>query len=220
MWGARNYHRFGVFALRITMGMTLYASNIDCAEVDIFRDQLYGCYNAHHPNTSLSEAELLRTLGEVEYDHKRVKDVKDWVYQHPSRFALLTAKRVLRFWFPQTLPSAEEILEKGGYPIPEQVRGWIARRNAVAYVLCLITVLSIPGVFVMAYRRLPVTVYVLAVCAIYPLMYYIVISDVRFRYPELWLSLLPAGYFIAYLLDIGKPGWSEKQSPVAAASDR
>ncbi len=219
-WGMRNYYRFGTFAVRITMGMTLYASNNDCAEVDIFRDQLYGCYNAHHPNTSLSEAELLRTLGEVEYDHKRVKDVKNWVYQHPNRFGLLTAKRVLRFWFPQTLPSAQEILEKGGYSIPEQVRGWIARRNVVAYVLCLITALSIPGVIVMAYKRLPVTVYVLTVWTIYPMMYYIVISDVRFRYPELWLSLLPAGYFVAYLLDIRKCRWNKNQAAIAVVSAR
>jgi hypothetical protein len=39
-------------------------------------------------------------------------------------------------------------------------------------------------------------VFVLAVGAIYPLMYYIVVSDVRYRYPILFLSLLSAGYFI------------------------
>ena len=27
-------------------------------------------------------------------------------------------------------------------------------------------------------------------------MYYVVVSDMRYRYPILWLSLLPAGYFL------------------------
>ena len=90
--------------------------NNDCAEVDNFQGPaLNGCYEAHHPNTSLKEAELLRRVGEVEYDHKRVRDVEDWAYHHPHRFAVLTLKRMVWFWFPQTLPSAAEILKKGGY---------------------------------------------------------------------------------------------------------
>lgn len=220
VWGTRNYYRLGAFALRITMGMTLYASNNDCAEVDIFRDQLYGCYESHHPNTSLAEAQLLRRLGEVKYDHERVGDVEDWIYHHPHRFALLTMKRMVRFWFPQMLPSSAEILTKGGYAIPEQVRGWIAHRNWVAYVICVITALSIPGLFLMARNRVPITIYVLFVLGIYPLMYYIVIADVRFRYPVLWLSLLPAGYFLAYLAEAGQRRPREDEVAVAAVSER
>jgi len=40
--------------------------------------------------------------------------------------------------------------------------------------------------------------FVLFVLFIYPLMYYVVVSDVRYRLPVLWLSLLPAGYFLTY----------------------
>lgn len=200
-WAIRNYDVLGAFALRITMGMTLYASNNDCAETDIFRDQLYGCYGAHHPNTSVEEASLLRSLGEVGYDRKRIEDVEKWAYEHPHRFVLLTMKRMLRFWFPERLPSPAEILQKGGYEVPDLVREWIAHRNWVVCVIWSITALSIPGLFLTARHRLPIMLYLGFVMAVYPLMYYIVIADVRFRYPVLWLSLLPAGYFLSLLVD-------------------
>ena len=53
----------------------------------------------------------------------------------------------------------------------------------------------------MARQREPVTKYVLFVSLIYPLMYYIVVSCDRYRYPILWASHLPAGYCIAALFD-------------------
>jgi hypothetical protein len=60
----------------------------------------------------------------------------------------------------------------------------------------LVTALSLPGVVLMVRRREAVAVYILTVSVIYPLMYYIVVSDMRYRYPVLWLSLLPAGYLV------------------------
>jgi hypothetical protein len=32
-------------------------------------------------------------------------------------------------------------------------------------------------------------------------MYYLIVSDPRYRYPILWLTLLPAGYFLSRLAD-------------------
>jgi hypothetical protein len=50
-------------------------------------------------------------------------------------------------------------------------------------------------------RRERATLFVLFVLLIYPLMYYIVVSDLRYRAPVLWLSLLPAGYFVFIISD-------------------
>ena len=91
---------------------------------------------------------------------------------HPGRFWVLTLRRFREFWFP--------------------VAG---ERAYMTYTIWLITLLSIPGLVLMAKRREPVTWFVAAVLLIYPLMYYVVVADVRYRYPVLWLSLLPAGYF-------------------------
>ena len=68
VWALRNYRELGAPVLRTNLGMTLYASNNDCAESSLVEDARLGCYQSHHPNNSLSEARLLAAMGEVEYD--------------------------------------------------------------------------------------------------------------------------------------------------------
>lgn len=96
----RNYRELGAFVVRTNLGMTLYASNNDCAESSLTKDESNGCYQEHHPNVSLTEAELLRTLGEVEYDRKRIVDTKRWISANSNRFIELTKTRFEEFWFP------------------------------------------------------------------------------------------------------------------------
>jgi hypothetical protein len=62
------------------------------------------------------------------------------------------------------------------------------------------TGLSVPGLFLLVRRRIPIALYLMAVAAIYPLLYYVVVSDVRYRYPLLWLSLLCPGYLLENLV--------------------
>lgn len=172
-WIVRNYLQFGAFVVRTNLGFTLYASNNDCAESSLIAEGLHHCYASYHPNASLSECQLLRSIGEIAYDRKRTADAESWIKTHPAKFRLLTVERFRDFWFP---------------PLNE------APFQAV--VISLITVLSIPGLVLMIKRRERVTLFVLTVLLIYPLMYYVVVSSTRYRYPVLWLSLLPAGYFL------------------------
>ena len=181
-WAGRNDRQLGAMVVRTNLGMTLYASNNDCAESSMIADESHNCYQSHHPNTSVSEALLLRTLGEVKYDRMRITDVKTWVLTHPRNFGLLTLKRFREFWFPplQQHPYMTSVI-------------WVA------------TAFSIAGLFLMINQREPATLFVLTVLFVYPLMYYVVVSDVRYRYPVLWLSLLPAGYCVRQLLS-KRPG--------------
>jgi hypothetical protein len=178
VWSTRNYHQLGAFVIRTNLGMTLYASNNDCAQSTLIEDELNRCYQTHHPNVSVNEAQLLRNLGEVQYDRNRTVETKNWIYLHPHRFAGLTLARIGEFWFP---------------PVDTNSRYH-------AYFISLITALSIPGLILMGRRREPLTPFVLTVLLLYPLMYYIVVTDTRYRYPILWLSLLPAGYCVRQLL--------------------
>ena len=66
-------------------------------------------------------------------------------------------------------------------------------------VIWLATLLSLPGLLLMALRRVHATLFALVALFAYPLMYYVVVSDVRYRLPVLWLSLLPTGYFVTYM---------------------
>jgi len=173
LWVARNFTQLGAFVVRTNLGMTLYSSDNDCAEPSMLADEVHNCFQSHHPNMSLSEAQLLQKLGEVQYDRKRTADAEAWIGTHPNRFRQLTLARLRDFWFP---PAEES---------PFKVR-----------VICVTTILSLPGLLLMIYRRERVVAYILSVLLLYPLMYYIVVSDVRYRYPVLWLSELPAGYFL------------------------
>lgn len=176
--------------------MTLYASNNDCAQSSMIRDLMNGCYQTHHPNSSMPEAEYLRTVGEVQYDKNRTADAKAWIRAHPAVFLKLTTRRILEFWFPPAEVIPAEYAFSNNFGLADYDQRWMHQQHAIDYAIWAVTGLSIFGLARMAFRREAVVVFVLAVLAIYPLMYYLVVSDVRYRYPVLWLSLLPAGYGI------------------------
>ncbi len=181
-WLLRNHSELGAFAVRTGLGLNLYISNNDCSQTGMYENMHNGCAALYQPNVNVNEAKAVRDLGEVGYDRARLATTKVWIRNHPGRFAQLTSARFLAFWFPQ----------KEDHPV-KAVFIWIA------------TALSLPGLALMAYRRLRVTLFFITVMAIYPLLYYLVISEVRFRYPILCLSVLPAGYLLSSLLDLRKP---------------
>jgi hypothetical protein len=172
-WLIRNYALFHTVVLRTNFGMTLYSSNNDCAESSLFKDGRNGCYQSTHPVASESEARLLGSMGEVEFDRRRTADAMAWIRSHPERFRELTLERIFEFWFPERV-----------------VPAW------PAYAMWAITALSIPGFILMAVRKIPLTAFLAAVWLLYPLMYYVVVSSDRYRYPILWTSLLAAGFFV------------------------
>lgn len=175
VWVLRNDVQLGAPVLRTNFGMSVYASNNDCASASLVEDEREDCYQRHHPNTSRDEAQLVRTMGEVAYDRKRTADAWNWMASHPDRFRRLTLRRFREFWLP--LP------------------GDHLYTTAVVW---LITGFSIPGLVLMARRRAPAIFFLLPVLLVYPLMYYVVVADMRYRYPVLWISALAAGYFVSY----------------------
>lgn len=171
-WLARNYAIWHAPVLRSNFGLTLYSSNNSCAESSLYKNMKSGCYQKTNPVDSEEEIRLLQAVGELRYDHQRTADALRWIRENPSRFRQLTLSRIGEFWFPD----------------PD------------LYAIWAITLLSIPGIILMAIRRQPLTLFVLTIWVLYPIMYYVVISCDRYRYPILWTSMLPAGYFLAWLL--------------------
>ncbi len=176
-WLVRNYRIWGVVVLRTSLGITLYSSNSDCAQPSLYQEAISGCIQKTFPVDSEPEARLLLTLGEVKYDRLRTADTMRWISSHRQRFAELTAGRFVDFWFPNPMESAY-----------------------TCYVIWAITLLSIPGMVLMVRRREAIAPLIFCVWLIYPLLYYVVVSCDRYRYPILWTSLLPAGYALEALL--------------------
>jgi len=173
--------------------MTLHASNNDCADPSIYQELGSGCYAATHPELSVPEATLLKSMGEPAYDRLKIAEAMTWIKSHPSRFFRLTLARIAQFWFPVPRPP-----------------------RYAAYLIWIITLLSFPGFYIMLKRRVPAAVFFGAVFLIYPLPYYIVVSGVRYRVPVLWLSSLMAGYLLtAVSLGRGSPGISAQPADIA-----
>jgi hypothetical protein len=181
-WVIRNYRIWHAPVLRTNFGFTLYSSNNPCARSSLYEEARIGCYKMTHPSGSPYEVRLVQTLGEVEYDRRRNSDAIEWIHSHPQQFRDLTEARFFEFWFtdPGIAPRA-------------------------AYVLWIITLLSIPGIIRMVRERNAATLFILTVWLLYPLMFYVVVSCDRYRYPILWTSLLPAGYWAAGLLQARRP---------------
>lgn len=187
-WAMRSQAVLGAPVIRNTLGMTLGASNNECASSSLVLNFRSGCYQWHHPHSNRAEADLLVSVGEVKYDAYRLRTALDWVRSNPSAFLRLTARRTLEFWFPNTA--------EGPY----------------AYAISVVTLLSLAGFVIMARRSIPFLRFTIWASLLYPLAYYIVYSDSRYRIPILWISLLGAGYLLQAV-------WERYQSWCTAHQD-
>ena len=171
-WTLRNQRQLGgFFFVRDNFG--LYTSNADCADARSDTNGRNGCHVLLQANVNTNEAALVRDMGELNYNRSRQAIVMQWIQQHPERFRELTLRRLKEFWFPS--PGEEAVY---------------------AYSVWTITALSLAGLFFMARGRNKAARGIVAVMVAYPVVYYFVQADPRFRVPILWMSLLPAGLAI------------------------
>ncbi|MBZ5727809.1 MAG: hypothetical protein LAP87_22795 [Acidobacteriia bacterium] len=170
-WTLRNQRQLGgLFLVRDNLGIELYSSNADCAQARGDANKESGCHALMQANFNVREAALLRDMGEVPYNRSRLAIAIAWIRGHPARFRELTRRRFKEFWFPTP----------GEAP-------WYA------YSMRTITALSLAGLFFMVRARNKAALGIVLVLAFYPVVYYFVQAEIRFRVPILWMSLLPAG---------------------------
>jgi hypothetical protein len=176
-WLVRNYRVFDrpVF-VRDNFGLELSVSNNDCAMFGIQQNFDNGCFLENHPNVNIIEARKVLALGEPEYNALRSQQAFAWIRRHPAKFLNLCAMRFAAFWIP---PAAD-----GSFSLTA-----IGRRleRTVVYPM---TALSIVGL-VMLYRRDRLSAMMCMSClGFYPLIYYLVQYEFRYRYPILWVTFL------------------------------
>ncbi len=171
-WMARNWLVLSTPSLKTNFGLALYAANNDCASPSYFDSMANGCNITHNPFGSFVENRDLRMLGEAAYDRSRKAAALGWIAGHRAAFARLTAARVAEFWFP-----------------PPAYRAYAA-------VCWLITGAGVAGLLLLRRQHPLFFAFSTAVFALYPLMYYVVVAEPRYRYPILWISLLGYGYAV------------------------
>lgn|GEM_PF-3482433 len=129
-----------------------------------------------HPFASDGERRRLVTVGELTYNRAKLVEAVTWIQYNPTRFASLTAGRMVRFWFP---PARRRVLglSFGGAVFPAflgLVQAW-RKRALIAWWVTLVWV-----------------------C--YPLAYHLIQADPRYPYPLYWILLLMAADWTAGLL--------------------
>jgi hypothetical protein len=170
-WIARNYARFGTLIfVRDNLGLELYTGNNDCAAPDLETNIRSGCHAWTHPNPSLAVAAQLAAVGEVPFYRAKLREAVDWISTHRRAFLGLTLRRIRLFWFPR------------------------AERRWESALVWVITALSLPGLILLAKKNQFAAWVIATAWILFPLIYYFVPFEPRYRYPIYWTSLLPAGY--------------------------
>jgi hypothetical protein len=175
-WIIRNYEVFHTLVLvRDNFGLVLSASNNDCAEFAFAKDWENGCHAKVNPNLSRNEATRVLQLGEVEYNKSRLREALEWIREHPTRFAKLTAWRVIAFWMPTETGTIH-------YAGPG--------RRVERVAIYLMTILSGVGIVLLSRRDVTSVVVCMSCLTLFPIVYYIAEYEDRYRYPIMWVTFL------------------------------
>jgi len=185
-WTLRNYYAFHrLIFVRGNFGLELSVSNNDWA-LPIFEQNLYTKeFQSTHPFSSLAAARTVERLGETAYYHLQLRTAFGWISSHPRRFLRLTAERVGYFWLPPIEPHAKGIISS--------LLTW-----------CF-TLTGIAGLFVMLQDHRWPALAIGVVWLTYPLVYYLLQFDLRYRYPIEWTFLFAASYGVMSLLEALSP---------------
>jgi len=179
-WIVRNRIRLGAFFfIRDNLGIELSVSNNDCASASLAGNVKSGCHFVTHPNLSEPLQKDVAALGEYRFNQRELRRAISWIAAHPKRFAILTGERFAMFWFPSQ---------------------GLAHYRRLPLVVWGITIASFVGL-ARLWRRHRVPAWILGGALLaYPLVYYLVQFEPRYRDPILWVSLLLAGYALAAML--------------------
>jgi hypothetical protein len=167
-WIVRNYRVFG----KVFFIRDNLGMELDLYNNDCEAFGATGC--APHPLASEEERRKIRELGEVRYNAVRLERAVTWLRTHPAAALRLAAGRAAGFWFPL-------------FKAPPH--GWS---------IALVTLLSLWGLACLARDRHPALWPMLAIALVYPVLYYFIHFDLRFRMPVLSLSVLAAAYGLTH----------------------
>jgi len=195
-WTWRNYSSLGgVFFIRSNLWLELRMGNHEGAGATIEMSVRAG--TERHPGNNEEEARKVQQVGELEYMRQVRRETFTWIRTHPLAFSRLTALRIAQFWFG---------------PVDDHL---------VALQISLVTLLSVVG----AWRALPrlsvpQRASLLIPFAAYPLVYYLVGFEARYREPLDGLALLLAATALGALFRTRKETGAPTLPPHDVTIDR
>jgi hypothetical protein len=191
-WLIRNYSVFNrIIFVRDNFGLELSVSNNDCAKFGIQQNFESGCFSRVHPNANIDEARKVLADGEPKYNDLKLRDARSWIENHPVQFLKLSGLRFVAFWFPPGNGTSYSLLGRG--------------RRFERLTILIMTLLSVPGLFILRKQDRKSAVLCTVCLALFPLVYYVLQYEYRYRYPILWVTFLvgalPITTFMKHLLE-------------------
>ena len=180
-WTIRNYRALGgLVFVRSNFGIELDISNhsgthvLGADNISVGFPDNY--FHQQHPWSSQENAEKIRQIGEVEFNRQRLRRALNWIRTDKLEFAKLTLERAVFFWF---MPSKSQPLK--------------------ALALMAWTLLAAAGLWLALRRHLALGSILLCLWIAYPLVYYFLEANTRYRYPIDWTFTLLAVYLFSEL---------------------
>lgn len=175
-WVARNYRELGALVLtRSNLGLELWVSNGPGAAFDMATNL---AWRRPHPSTVQEEARLVATLGEVEYNHRRLREALAWIKENPGEFTSLSLRRFFAWWFP---------------PAPPFIRTLFG---------AVLTLVAFCGLVLLLRADRLTGVLFLTTWISLPLLYYFIQWSTKYRLPMEWQLLFTASITASALWDV------------------
>ena len=170
-WTIRNYFAFGeFFFIRDDFGLEMKISNNSEASPLMDVNLTLPFYLEMHPSDSPEEAQVVREVGEREYNRRALHTAFEWIKGHPAQFLKLSFRRLTIFWF---------------------MLGWPPWKGVILVPMVL---LAVAGCVRMVSRH-PVAGWTIAsIPILFPPIYYIVQTSSRYRFPAYWTVSFLAFY--------------------------
>ena len=127
-------------------------------------------------------------VGEIRFNHDRLKQAIAWIESNPAAFASLTARRFLKFWFPS--------LARLRYTIPTAI----------------LTILSFAGLAMLYRNHRQAALLFSSTLFVYPLIHYFLQFEARYRYPIFWATFLPAAYAVLKIVQMAARSGAQPRS--------
>ncbi len=183
-WTIRNHRELGGFIpLRSNFGLELAVGNNDNVNGIGYEPSWEGPERPGvppHPFRNPAEGAKRQAMGERAYMAAKQREGMEWIRTHPSRFATLTFRRFMLFWFPT--PDL--------WMAPTPLRGLKA---AISGVIGAGALLGLAGLFA---ARHPYRWYFPAALFGTSAVYFVLHVSVRYRYPIFGLSTLLAAWVV------------------------
>ncbi len=194
-WTIRNYRVFGKFiVLRSNFGLELWLGNNPNVP-DLWSPWL-------HPNDSHEEADKYARIGEIAFMAEKQQEAFAFMRTHPAATLHFMFRRFVNNWLAIT-DSPADVWSAS----PLYLKAFIVMN----FLLTLFTLLGV----LFAYRLKPAEAQpYLMVLLIFPLVFYLTHSSLRYRFPMDPIMMVLAAYGVAYPISL----WLKRSNPQPRAA--